>query len=165
MFRRSFTVRACNHLTGYAAFSKVSFKMPVMKTVPGGFINKNKVSHKAWDLLGNNGRAEYSKVGKGVKIAMIKRQKNLQRKQKLKIITSYKYHHTKHPGWKRFVRKNYHTKEVESVPFEQRMDLLASMHERVLREKRRFYNRELRKQKRDKKKNKVGGKKKKVANK
>ncbi len=144
MLRTFSFLRSCNHLTGYATFSKVSFKMPIMQRVPGGFINKNKVSHKAWDLLGSKGRAEYSEVGQETKIAMIKRQKKLQQQQQLKKKTSFMYHHVKHPGWKKFVRKFYHSSQVKKVPFEKRMDLLADMHEKFLREQRRLHNLELR---------------------
>jgi hypothetical protein len=149
MFRFSTSFRTCNHLTGYAAFSKVSFKMPVMSKVPGGFVNKNKVSHRAWDLLGSKGRAEFSKVGEDAKIAIIKRQKRLEQQKTAQKRASYKYHHQKHPGWKSFVRKYYHSKIIQREPFENRMDLLAEMHETFLREQRRLHNIELREKKRN----------------
>ena len=144
MFRQSFIFRSCPHLTGYAAFAQVAFKMPIMQTVPGGLSNKSKVSHEAWRRLGETGRSEYSSIGQSIKISAIKKQKRTRQMEVSKFASSYLCRRTTHPGWRQFVQRKYHSKEVQQVPFEERLDKLSGMHLAYLREKRRLRNLELR---------------------
>src|SRR3989338_3233615 len=100
MFRLTLLRHSCSHLTGYAAFAKVAFKMPVMETVPGGFKNKNVVSHDAWNRLGSDGRTEYSSEAKTVQISSLKREKKLVQMHRRKVSSSFLFHSVAHPGWK-----------------------------------------------------------------
>jgi hypothetical protein len=152
MFQNSLLRRSCTHLTGYAVFAKSAFKMPVMETVPGGFKNKNLVSHDAWNKLGPNGRTHYSEEGKRFSISQIKRQRTKALALKRKARSSFLFHSIDHPGWRKFVHDNYKNEEIQKLPFKQRLDALANLHEAHLRNQRRIHNLELRQQAKNKKK-------------